>query len=157
MTPSVQAAVRYGRVLIILCFGLLKFTAHEAEAIRPLVEPSPLTRWATQLLEPRLFSAIIGIIELTIAALIALGPFSARLGAAGSALAVGLFLTTLSFLFTTPGIWEETHGGFPTRGPVAAFLLKDVVLLGAALSSLRASLRALARPACAGGAACSSV
>jgi len=64
---------------------------------------------------------------------------------AGRALAVGLFLTTLSFLFTTPGIWARTAGGYPVPGPVAVFLLKDVLLLGIAVRSLRESLGAIPR------------
>jgi len=156
MTAAAGLVARYGLVLIIVWFGLLKFTAHEAEAIRPLVESSPLMAWVARLVDPRLFSAMIGVVELAIATLIALRPVSARLGGAGSALAVGLFLTTLSFLFTTPGIWEESAGGFPVPGPVAAFLLKDVVLLGVALWSFRESLSAAARSARQAGPACSS-
>jgi hypothetical protein len=39
----------------------------------------------------------------------------------------------LTFLFTTPG-WESTLGGFPAlSAPVGQFLLKDIVLLGAAV------------------------
>jgi reactive chlorine resistance protein C len=41
-----------------------------------------------------------------------------------------MFLTTLSFLFSTPG-WEPSLGGFPAlSGSVVQFLIKDVVLLG---------------------------
>jgi uncharacterized membrane protein YkgB len=155
MTAAAGLVARSGLVLIILWFGLLKFTAHEADAIRPLVESSPLLRWPAGLVEPRAFSAMIGVVELAIAALIALRPVSARLAATGSALAIGLFLTTLSFLFSTPGIWEESAGGFPVPGPTAAFLLKDVVLLGVALWSLRESLGARPRGECRGGPACS--
>ncbi len=155
MSAATGLVARYGLVLIIVWFGLLKFTAHEAEVIRPLVESSPLMRWAARLMEPRPFSALIGVVELAIATLIALRPVSTRLGAVGSALAVGLFLTTLSFLFTTPDIWEEPAGGFPVPGPVAAFLLKDVGLLGVALWSLRESLGARNRAERQGGTACS--
>jgi len=136
---------RYGLVLIILAFGLLKFTAHEAEAIRPLVESSPLMAWAAHRMPPRPVSALIGVVEVAMASLIALRRLSARLAAAGRALAVGLFLTTLSFLFTTPGIWARTAGGYPVPGPVAVFLLKDVLLLGIAVWSLRESLGAIPR------------
>ena len=46
-----------------------------------------------------------------------------------------MFLTTLSFLFSTPG-WEPTLGGFPAlSASVGQFLIKDVVLLGAAIWS----------------------
>jgi uncharacterized membrane protein YkgB len=58
----------------------------------------------------------------------------------GSAVAVLMFLTTLSFLFSTPG-WEPSLGGFPAlSGAVGQFLLKDVVLLGAAIWSLGEAL-----------------
>lgn len=153
----IGTVVRYGLVLIILGFGGLKFTAHEAEAIRPLVEPSPLIGWAARRLESRAFSALIGVVELAIATLMALRPFSARLCAAGSALAVGLFLTTLSFLFTTPGIWRRTAEGYMLPGPVAVFLLKDVLLLGIAAWSLWESLGAITRARDQGGSTCSSV
>lgn len=156
MTAGIGLIARYGLVLIILGFGLLKFTVYEAEAIRPLVESSPFMRWATLLLSPGPLSAAIGGVELLIATLLALRPVSARLGVVGSALAVGLFLTTLSFLFTTPGIWEHSAGGLPVPGPVAGFLLKDVVLLAVALWSLRESLGAVARHGRQAGPVCSS-
>jgi uncharacterized membrane protein YkgB len=50
-----------------------------------------------------------------------------------------MFLTTLPFLFSTPG-WEPL-GGFPAlSGAVGQFLSKDVVLLGAAIWSLGEAL-----------------
>jgi uncharacterized membrane protein YkgB len=62
--------------------------------------------------------------------------------AAGSALASGMFLTTLSFLLTTPG-WEPSLGGFPALSAMPGqFLLKDVVLLGASLFTAGESLEA---------------
>jgi uncharacterized membrane protein YkgB len=77
----------------------------------------------------------------TIAVLIALRPLSAPASALGSALAVGMFATTLSFLLTTPGVWEPSLGGFPAISAVPGqFLLKDIVLLGVALWSLGESL-----------------
>jgi reactive chlorine resistance protein C len=62
----------------------------------------------------------------------------------GSVLAVGMFLTTLSFMLTTPGVWEATEGGFPALSVVPGqFVLKDVVLLGAALWSFGEAWRHL--------------
>jgi uncharacterized membrane protein YkgB len=53
-----------------------------------------------------------------------------------------MFLTTLSFILTTPG-WEPSLGGFPAlSGDVGEFLIKDLVLLGAALWTLTDSLKA---------------
>ena len=54
-----------------------------------------------------------------------------------SALAVGMFLTTLSLLATTPGVWEPGEGGFPALSTIPGqFLLKDLALLGISLWSL---------------------
>jgi uncharacterized membrane protein YkgB len=53
--------------------------------------------------------------------------------AVGSGLAAGMFLTTLTFLITTPG-WEPSLGGFPALSAMPGqFVLKDVVLLGVAV------------------------
>jgi uncharacterized membrane protein YkgB len=50
------------------------------------------------------------------------------------------FLTTLSFLFSTPG-WEPTLGGFPALSrAVGQFPINDVALLGAAIWSLGEAL-----------------
>jgi uncharacterized membrane protein YkgB len=134
--------LRYGLVLVILWIGLMKFTAYEAQGIEPLVTRSPLMGWIYQFLSVRLFSAALGVVEVVVAVLIALRPFSAKACAAGSAAAVLMFITTLSFLITTPG-WEPSLGGFPALSALPGqFLLKDVVLLGAALWSLGEALRA---------------
>jgi reactive chlorine resistance protein C len=133
--------LRYGLVGVIGWIGLMKFTHVEAEAIRPLVEHSPLVGWAITALGVQPFSNLLGVAEVTIAAVIALRPVAARASALGSALAVGMFATTLSFLLTTPGVWEAPLGGFPAISVLPGqFLLKDVVLLGAALWTLGESL-----------------
>src|SRR4051794_23757654 len=135
------AVIRYGLVGVIGWIGLMKFTRVEAKAIRPLVEHSPLMSWASTALGVRPFSNLVGVAEVTIAVLIAMRPVAARASALGGALAVGMFATTLSFLLTTPGAWERALGGFPAISVLPGqFLLKDVVLLGAALWSLGESL-----------------
>jgi uncharacterized membrane protein YkgB len=73
--------------------------------------------------------------------MIALRPLSATVAAIGSGAAVVMFLATLSFLFSTPG-WEASLGGFPALAVVPGqFLLKDVVLLGAAFWLLGEALQ----------------
>jgi uncharacterized membrane protein YkgB len=128
---------RYGLVVVVGWVGLMKFTAYEAEGIRPFVANSPLMSWVYGLMSVRGFSALLGVVEVTIALLIAARPFWPRASALGSALAVGLFLTTLSFLVTTPGVWEPSAGGFPA---LSAFpgqaLIKDLALLGISLWTL---------------------
>src|SRR5262249_12776896 len=108
-----RALARYGLVVVVGWIGLMKFTAYEAEGIRLYVTNSPLLSWVYGLVSVRGFSAVLGVIEVAIALLIAARPLAPRASALGSALAVGMFLTTLSFLATTPGVWEPSAGGFP--------------------------------------------
>jgi len=129
-------AARYGLVLVLVWIGLMKFTVYEANGISTFIENSPLLSWLYRVFSVRGTSALIGVAELITAGLIAARPVSARAATAGSAMAVGTFLTTLSFLVTTPGAWEPSVGGFPGPSIVGQFVLKDVVLLGAALWSL---------------------
>jgi uncharacterized membrane protein YkgB len=129
------AIARYGVALVLLAIGVLKFTPAEAEAIRPLVFTSPLLSWMYSVWSVQAASRVIGVIELIAALGIALRPISARAALLGSVIAVGTFLTTLSFLATAPGMWDATYG-FPLLGGGGAFVVKDVVLLGASLWSL---------------------
>jgi reactive chlorine resistance protein C len=61
----------------------------------------------------------------------------------GSVQAVILFLATISFLFTTPGIGEPAGGGFPALSLIGEFLLKDVPLLGLSFWTLADAIRAV--------------
>jgi uncharacterized membrane protein YkgB len=137
---------RYGLVVVIAWIGLMKFTAYEAEGIRLYVTNSPLMSWVYELMSVRGFSALLGVVEVGVAVLVAARPLSPRASAIGSAMAVGMFLTTLSFLATTPGVWEPSAGGFPAlSGKPGQFLLKDLALLGIALWSFGESWKAGAR------------
>src|SRR6266849_11157820 len=132
--------LRYGLVLVIGWIGLMKFTEYEAKGIQPLVAHSPLMSWMYGFLTVRAFSNALGVVEVAIAILIGLRHWSSKACALGSAGAVLMFLSTLSFLLSTPG-WEPSLGGFPAlSGAVGQFLLKDVVLLGAAIWSLGEAL-----------------
>lgn len=137
--------IRYGLVLIIAWIGAMKFTAYEANGIQPLVANSPFMGWVYHVLSIQAFSNVLGIVEIATAVMIALRPLSATAAAIGSGTAVVMFLTTLSFLVSTPG-WEASLGGFPALAVVPGqFLVKDVVLLGAALWSLGEALQGIER------------
>ena len=131
--------IRYGLVLVLGWIGAMKFTAYEAEGIRTLVETSPFMSWMYKVFSLQATSNVIGIAELTAAALIAISPLAPKLSAIGSVLAVFTFMTTLTFLFSLPG-WEASLGGFPALSGSGGFLLKDAVLLGAAFFTLGDSL-----------------
>src|SRR5215467_2181892 len=137
---------RYGLVAVIAWIGALKYTSYEATAIQPLIAHSPLLSWLYHIFSIRALAAALGTAEITAALLIALRPVWPRVSAAGSAFGVVLFASTLSFLFTTPGVTAAPAGGFPVLSVLPGqFLLKDIVLIGAALWTLGDSLGA-ARP-----------
>src|SRR5262245_64123580 len=86
---------RYGLVVVLLWIGGMKFTLYEAEGIKPMVANSPLLGWVYGVMSVTAFSALLGVIEIAIAALIAVRPVWPVGSAVGSGLAVGMFLTTL--------------------------------------------------------------
>jgi reactive chlorine resistance protein C len=93
----------YGLVVTLLLIGVLKFSAGEAQGIQPLVANSPLMFWLYRIFTVQGVSNLIGMIEISVALLIALRPFSARLSFIGSIGAIITFVFTVSFLFSTPG------------------------------------------------------
>jgi uncharacterized membrane protein YkgB len=123
---------RYGLVMILFLIGAEKFTPAEAEGIRPLIVHSPLMAWMYSVMGLQAVSNLIGVIEISSAALMALRPFSARASFFGSLGATATFLITVSFLFTTPGVLVPGHW-FPLLGDAGQFLIKDLALLGAAV------------------------
>jgi len=135
------AVTHYGLALVIAWIGGMKFTTYEAEGIEPLVRNSPLMSWCYSVLSVTGFSACLGTVEIMVAGLIAARLLSPWASALGGVLASFMFLTTLSFLLSTPGAFEPSLGGFPAlSGSPGQFLLKDIVLLGAALSVAGSSL-----------------
>lgn len=117
---------RYGIVYILLTFGIFKFTNTEAEAIKPLIEHSPLLNWMSSLFSQRTISAVIGIIEIIAAISIGLKFLSSRIAFYGSILGSLIFFITLTFLFTTPGRFTRVEWLWLPDG----FIIKDMAFLG---------------------------
>ena len=137
--------VRYGLVVVIAWIGALKYTAYEATAIQPLIAHSPIFSWLYSIASVRAFAAALGTAEIIAALLIAIRPLAPRISVLGSAMAVLLFASTLSFLFTTPGVTAAS--GFPVLSVLPGqFLLKDLVLIGASLWTLGDALGAAKAP-----------
>ena len=130
--------------VIYLWFGGMKFTAYEAQGLVPLVENSPLISWMYDIFSVRGFSTFLGFVELTIGLLIAGRILSPALSAIGGFLSAGLFVTTLSFMISTPGTFEPSLG-FPAISVAPGqFLLKDIGLLAGSVFVLGQSLSAMA-------------
>jgi uncharacterized membrane protein YkgB len=133
---------RYGLVIVIGWYGVLKFYEFEAKGIEPLVSESPLMSWLYNFFSVYTFSALLGTFEIAAAVLLALKPWWPKASILGSLLAIMLFGATISFLFTTPGVMEASAGGFPMLSLNGGFLFKDIALLGISVWTLADSLRA---------------
>ena len=145
--PDVQRfggwVIRYALVLVVFWIGCLKFTAYESQGVFTYASHSPLLSWAYHLLSVRNFSSALGVVEIAIALLVAIRPIWPRLSNLGSLGAIAMFLTTLSFLITTPGVSQAGYGFPALSGAPGQFLIKDTVLLGAAIWTLGESLNAM--------------
>ena len=82
-----------------------------------------------------------GVVELSIALLLAMGSVNAVLSAIGSLMGAGTFAITWSFFFTTPGVVKWSFSTDPIAWNLTGeFLFKDIVLFCVCLVLLLASL-----------------
>ena len=98
-----------------------------------------------------IFSYGLGAVICLIGLLIACYPFSPKLSAIGSLLCFLMSFVTLSFLITTPQTWvpdlsngvavpeADQNYGFPYLSAAGRLVLKDIIMMGAALVTLAAS------------------
>lgn len=97
--------------------------------------------WLYDIFSVYTFSVLLGAFEVAAAVLIAVKPWWPKASILGSALAILLFVATISFLFTTPGAFDDSVG-YPALSLTTGFLFKDVALLGISLWTLADALRA---------------
>jgi uncharacterized membrane protein YkgB len=140
LQPLGTGVLRYGLVGLLLFWGALKFAQFEAEAIQPLLAHSPLLFWMLAVFDVRTASAIIGVVEIVIGLGILTRRLWPRVSGLASLGASGMFLVTLSFLFSTPSVLDP-------MSPAFGFLVKDLILLGAALYTAGEALQAPKRVA----------
>jgi uncharacterized membrane protein YkgB len=131
--------------IIYAWFGGMKFTDYEAQGLVPLVENSPLLSWFYALFSVRGFSTFLGFLEISISLLIALRLASPIFSAAGGFLSAGLFVTTLSFMISTPGVVVPELGAPAITVAPGQFLLKDVGLFAASFWVFVDSLKIVVR------------
>lgn len=125
--------LRYGLALILLWIGGLKFTMYEAKGIEPLVMNSPFLAWAYHAFGLVGVARLLGVVEIIVGLLVLLRSVNARLSALGSMAAALMFLITLSLLFSTPGVIAPGYSFPVLSANVGQFVIKDLVLLGAAI------------------------
>jgi uncharacterized membrane protein YkgB len=90
-----------------------------------------------------LFSYGLGCVIVGLGILIALHPIFPQVAAIGSFLLILMALTTLSFLVTTPEAWVSGPGvhGFPFLALPGLLVVKDSIMLGAAILTMADSAR----------------
>ena len=147
-TTAIAALVaRYALVIVIAWFGAMKFTSYEAQGISHWVANSPLLSWVYNIMFIDAFGRLNGSVELIIAALLAVKPWFPKASVVGGIFASLFFVTTLSFMITTPGTGEASAGGFPVLSADGEFLMKDIALIGLALWLLADAIDATRRQA----------
>lgn len=131
--------------IIYFWFGGMKFTLYEANGIQGLVANSPLLSWMYGFMDVMAFSRFLGVLEITVGLLIAARCIAPAASALGGFLSMGLFATTVSFMVTTPGVFEPSLGFPAISAGVGQFLLKDIGLFAASVLVLGDSLTAMGR------------
>src|ERR1700751_1533283 len=157
--------LRLGLVIVLIWIGGLKLASYEADSIVPLVANSPFMSFLYHHPAPEYrehmnkegqvvpanqewnesngtypVSYGLGVIIVSLGIMIALYPISPQVSAVGSFLLIPMALTTLSFLVTTPEAWVpalgDPHHGFPYLSGAGRLVVKDCIMLGAAILTM---------------------
>jgi len=94
------------------------------------------------------FAYGLGAVIVLYGVMIALHPWLPRVAAVGSFLVFGMSFVTLSFLITTPETWVPNLGGphgFPLLSGAGRLVVKDAIMMGAALVTMADSAKAYLR------------
>lgn len=134
--------VRVSLAVTLIWVGALKFSTYEAEGIKPLVANSPLLSWAYTVLSVSTFAAILGTGEIIIGIMILTRPIAPMISAIGSLGAAILFFVTVTFILTTPGVFQADLG-VPFLSPMPGqFLAKDIALFSISIWTAGEAFRA---------------
>jgi len=121
--------LRASMVIIFAWFGYDKWFNVEIRDLVPLITNGPFISWTIPTLGIGGTSVLLGAAEWTFGTLLLLGYWNKNLGVLGALGGIVTFIGTLTILPFAPGAWHPEAGGFPAMTIVAAFLLKDLVLL----------------------------
>src|ERR1700733_6244122 len=157
--------LRLALVVVLVWIGGLKFANYEADGIVPLVANSPLMSFFYHYPAPDYrqhmnregelkpanrewqvsngtypFAHVLGCVIVVIGLMIACFDFAPGIAAVGSFLLILMSCTTLSFLITTPEAWipalGDTAHGFPYLSIAGRLIIKDLIMLGAAVVTM---------------------
>jgi reactive chlorine resistance protein C len=165
---------RLGLILVLVWIGGLKIYKYEADGIVPFVANSPFMKFFLHFSAPEYkkhvnpegavvpanqawheenhtytFSYGLGAVIVFYGMLLCLHPWKPELAALGSFLVIIMSFVTLSFLITTPECWVPDLGGpehgFPLLSGRGRLVVKDAIMLGAAMVTMADSASAYLR------------
>jgi uncharacterized membrane protein YkgB len=165
---------RIGLVVVLVWIGALKMFKYEDEGIVPFVANSPfmsffyhqpageyrqhMNKEGQLIPENRdwhekngtyAFAYGLGTVIVAYGVMIALHAVAPRIAAVGSFLVFIMSFVTLSFLITTPECWVPSLGspehGFPLLSGAGRLVVKDAIMMGAALVTMADSAQAYLR------------
>lgn len=164
---------RIGMIVVLLWIGGLKMIPYEADGIVPFVANSPFMSFLMD--SPQDYKAhmnpegklvpenrqwhtahgtygasyVIGAMIVTLGLMLCLNPWLPQVSAVGSLLIMGMAFVTLSFLVTTPESWVpalgDAHSGFPYLSGRGRLVIKDAIMMGAAMFTMADSAKTYLR------------
>jgi uncharacterized membrane protein YkgB len=169
-----MAVTRLGLVVVLLWIGGQKVCRFEADGIVPFVANSPFMGFFYAHPAPEYkqhmnkegevipanrawhesnhtytFAYALGAVIVAYGLMVAAHPWLPRVAAVGSFLVFVMSFVTLSFLVTTPECWVPDLGGpehgFPLLAAPGRLVVKDAIMMGAALVTMADSARAYLR------------
>ncbi|KIF44626.1 membrane protein [Vibrio owensii 47666-1] len=120
----------FGVALVLIWLGIYKFTPTEAKLIEPLVVNHPAMSWLYGIISVQAVSNIIGLTEIIVALGLLIGLKKPTVAYYSGIAASVIFLSTLSFLVTTPNTWKVSDGVLIAN----FFLVKDILFLAISIS-----------------------
>lgn len=168
-----MTVTRAGLIVVLLWIGGLKAFKYEADGIIPFVANSPTMNfllndpgnykahknpegalvpanraWHEQNGTYR-FAYGLGAVIVLYGLMLCLHPWLPQVAALGSFLVLIMSVVTISFLVTTPECWVPTLGdvnhGFPFLSGAGRLVIKDAIMMGAALVTMADSANAYLR------------
>ena len=168
------AVTRIGLIIVLVWIGALKVAPYEADGIVPFVANSPFMSFFLKFDAPEYkqhmnkegeliprnrewhrqnytyaFAYALGAVIVGYGLMLCLHPWLPQVAAVGSFLVVIMSVVTLSFLVTTPETWVpplgDAHHGFPWLSGRGRLVVKDVIMLGAAIVTMADSAKAYLR------------
>jgi uncharacterized membrane protein YkgB len=161
---------RLGLIVVLVWIGALKSAQYEADGIVPFVanspfmsffyahpspeyrqhmnregDPAPANREWHRSNNTYAFAYGLGAVIVVLGLMLCVHPWLPQVAAVGSLLVAGMSAVTLSFLITTPETWVPNLGGpdygFPFLSGAGRLVIKDAIMMGAALVTMSDSAK----------------